>query len=158
VTDVDEAVKKGDKYFAMGCEMEVRRVSGTGAWVDVTVTQPRTGATWNKRHLLPLPADWEKVVPDEQFEWLPDWTIHPGVHWREIVVDQELSQTALARQMGVSTKHLSQILTCAVMPGVEATLSFARATGVSPSLLWRLACDHKLAMAMGKKDLTSDYL
>ena len=156
MTDIE--VKKGDKFFAMGCEAEVYRVSGQGLWVDVKVVQPKTGAKWTKRQPLPLPKNWEPIIKDEQFDWLPDWTIHPGVHWREIVKDQGLSQTELAEQMKISTKHLSQILTCTVMPGVEATLSFARATNTSPSLLWRLACDHKLAMAMGKKDLTSDYL
>jgi plasmid maintenance system antidote protein VapI len=154
----DSAIKKGDRFFSMGCEVMVYRVSAQGEWADVRVQQPKTGASWTQRQPLPFPEGWEPIVQDEQFDWLPNWTIHPGVQWREIVNGQELSQTALAEQMDVSTKHLSQILTCTVMPGVDVTLAFARATNVSPSLLWRLAADHKLALAMGKKDLTSEYL
>jgi len=60
--------------------------------------------------------------------------------------------------MGISEKHLSQILTCTVMPGVDATVSFARVMDVPAAVLWRLTCDHRLALAQGKTDLTSEYL
>lgn len=159
VSDVaqDLAVKKGDRFWGMGCAVEVLRASST--WVDVKVVQPKSGETWNKRMPLPLPEDWEEAeVNLVTHEFDPDWTIHPGVTWRELVDASELSQTQIAEQMGISQKHLSQILTCTVMPGVEATVSFANTLGVSSRTLWRLACDHKLSLALGKRDLTSDYL
>jgi plasmid maintenance system antidote protein VapI len=148
-------VKKGDRFTAMGADVEVLRVSTS--WADIKVTQPH-GASWTKRQPLPFPEDWDQVEHDERFEWTPDWTIHPGVHWREMIQESGISQARLAEQMGVSTKHLSQILTCTVMPGLTATMSFARVMEVSPQLLWRLACDHRLALALGKTDLTRDYL
>jgi plasmid maintenance system antidote protein VapI len=154
MTDTD--VKKGDRFFAMGASVEVKRVSGSGKWADIIVRQPK-GAEWNKRQPLPFPKDWEKVE-QQPFDSTPDYTIHPGVYWREAVDESGMSQVEVAEKVGISTKHLSQILTCTVMPGVDATLSFARAMDLPPSLMWRLASDHRLALAMGKKDLTSDYL
>jgi plasmid maintenance system antidote protein VapI len=152
----DLAVKKGDRFWAMGQDVEVLRASRT--WVDIKVRPPR-GDPWTKRMPLPLPADWERRDPNlKTHEFDPNWTIHPGVTWRELVNESDLSQTWIAEQMGISQKHLSQILTCTVMPGVDATIAFAQTMGVSASLLWRLACDHRLALALGKKDLTSDYL
>jgi hypothetical protein len=153
-------VKKGDRFTAMGADVEVTRVgtnrSGAG-WADIRVTQPH-GASWTKRQALPFPEDWTYVEHDERFVWTPDWTIHPGVHWREMIDESGRSQVDIADEMGVSTKHLSQIVTCTVMPGVAATVAFAKAMDASPWLLWRLACDHRLALALGKNDLTPDYL
>ena len=153
----DLKVKKGDRFWAMGQDVEVLRASRT--WVDIKVRPPRGGDPWTKRQPLPLPEDWERREPNlETHEFDPDWTIHPGVHWRELVNESDLSQTYIAEQMGISQKHLSQILTCTVMPGVDATIAVAQVMGVSASLLWRLACDHRLSLALGKKDLTNDYL
>jgi plasmid maintenance system antidote protein VapI len=152
----DLAVKKGDRFWAMGADVEVLRASST--WADIKVRQPK-GAQWTKRQPLPFPADWERQEPNlKMHEFDPMWTIHPGVTWRELVDESELSQAAIAREMGISQKHLSQILTCTAMPGVEATVAFANVIGAPSGLLWRLACDHRLALALGKKDLTSDYL
>lgn len=151
------SVVKGDRYRAMGAQVEVRRVDKQGRWADVKVTQ-YNGASWTKRQPLPFPAEWKKQPPTSGVAWSPDWTIHPGVHWRELVDNSELSQVMIAERMGVSEKHLSQILTCKVMPGVEATVSFAEVIHAPVDLLWRLACDHRLALALGKTDLTAEYL
>lgn len=152
-------VKKGDRFRAMGAEVEVRRVSGAGTWADITVTQA-SGASWRKRQPLPFPDGWKKQQPVQSaVGWVEfDWTIHPGVTWREAVDEADLSQAEIARQMGISEKHLSQILTCTVMPGVEATVAFSRTMNLPVHLMWNLACNHKLALALGKKDLTADYL
>jgi DNA-binding XRE family transcriptional regulator len=154
---VDLPVKKGDRFWAMGCEATVLRASST--WADVLVKQVRTGEEWKKRQPLPFPADWERLDPDLKLhEFDPQWTIHPGVFWRDLANESGMSQAEIARQMGVSQKHLSQILTCTVMPGVEATVAFANVVGAPVSTLWNMACSHKLALALGKKDVTSDYL
>jgi plasmid maintenance system antidote protein VapI len=149
-------VKKGDRFAAMGAVAEVLRAGAK--WADIEVRQTG-GATWRKRQPLPLPSDWRRLAPRQEVAiWEPQWTIHPGVHWREIIEESGRSQAKVAEEMGVSEKHLSQILTCTVMPGVEATMKFASVMEVSPRLLWRLACDHKLDLALGKTDLTKDYL
>jgi len=153
----DLPIKKGDKYWGMGCEITVLRASKT--WADILVKQVRTGEEWTKRQPLPLPEDWEQLDPDLKLhEFDPQWTIHPGVFWREAVNESEMSQAEIARQMGVSQKHLSQILTCTVTPGVEATVTFAQVLGLPVATMWNLACNYKLALALGKKDVTSDYL
>jgi plasmid maintenance system antidote protein VapI len=153
----DLTIKKGDRFWGMGCAIEVLRASST--WADIKVVQPKNGATWNKRQPLPFPEDWERAEPNlATHEFDPNWTIHPGVMWREAVNESALSQVEIAEQMGISQKHLSQILTCRVMPGVEATISFANILGIPSHVLWRMACDHKHALALGKKDLTAEYL
>lgn len=154
-------VKKGDRFRALGCTIEVVRVSKTKTWADVEVSQ-KSGASWSKRQPMPFPEDWDRLPPNptkvELHIFEPDWTIHPGVHWREIISESGRSQASVAQEMGISQKHLSQILGCHVMPGVQATVKFCQVMEVPVSLMWRLACDHNLALALGKKDLTSEYL
>jgi plasmid maintenance system antidote protein VapI len=75
-----------------------------------------------------------------------------------MIEEADYSQTWVAQHMGISTKHLSQICTGNAMPGVNATIAFAQLMDASPMLLWRLSCDHRLALALGKKDLTSEYV
>jgi len=152
----ETGVKKGDRFSAMGAVAEVLRAGKT--WADIEVRQPG-GASWRKRQPLPFPTNWRRLPPrSEMHNAEPDWTIHPGVHWREIIEESTQTQAQVAEQMGVSEKHLSQILTCTVLPGLSATMKFSVVMGVSPRLLWRLACDYKLDLALGRKDLTSEYL
>jgi hypothetical protein len=151
----DLRVKKGDRYWGMGCSIEVTRASSR--WADIQVVS--RGGSWTKRQPLPFPDDWERREPNlTTHEFDPDWCLHPGVHWREVVDESELNQVQIAEQMGVSQKHLSQILTCTAMPGVEATVAFANTMGVPAQLLWRLACDYKLDLVLGKKDITAEHL
>jgi plasmid maintenance system antidote protein VapI len=143
----------------MGCEVEVTRV-GSG-WADVKVTQYRNGAHWTKRQPLPFPPDWQHLARgDGNGESLEsaDFTVHPGITWRQIIKDSGRTQTEVAVAMGSSAKHLSQIVNCSALPGLETTMAFARAMEVRPEMMWRLVCDHRLALAMGKNDLTGDYL
>jgi plasmid maintenance system antidote protein VapI len=154
VTDL--SVKKGDRFWAMGAEVTVLRASST--WADIQVKQPK-GATWKKRQPLPFPDDWERLEVDLSLhDFDPMWTIHPGVFWREAMDESEMSQAQVAEQMGISQKHLSQILTCKVMPGVEATVGFAHALGLPVRTMWNMASNYRLDLALGKKDVTSDYL
>jgi plasmid maintenance system antidote protein VapI len=156
-------VRKGDRFRALGCTMEVVRVSKTQTWADIVVTQT-SGASWKKRQPMPFPEDWDRLPPhtpraaDAAQEIDLDYTIHPGVHWREIITESGHSQAYVAREMGISQKHLSQILGCHVMPGVHSTVKFSETMDVPVQLMWNLACNHSLALALGKKDLTADYL
>jgi plasmid maintenance system antidote protein VapI len=153
----DLTVKKGDRFRAMGATAEVVRASKS--WADLKVWQPGTGASWNKRQPLPFPDDWTRIPPNlETHQFDPDWTIHPGVFWREVIEESGHSQAFVAREMGTSQKHLSQILSCHVTPGVEATVKFAQTMGVPVHTMWNLCCNYKLDVVLGKKDLTPDYL
>jgi hypothetical protein len=153
VTDL--AVKKGDRFRAMGTDVEVVRASKT--WADIKVK--RGQEEWTKRQPLPFPDNWKRRPPNlKTHEFDPDWCLHPGVHWREMAEESGLSQVEIAEQMKISQKHLSQILNCHVMPGLEPTVEFAQVIGVTPRLLWHLVCDYRLDLALGKKDLTAEHL
>lgn len=73
---------------------------------------------------------------------------HPSELWRWALEESELSQAEVARRMGVSHKHLNQILNGHVGPSATMTVRFARATGTSARLLWGAQADHLLADAI----------
>jgi len=151
-------VRKGDRYRGMGCEVEVTRVGAN--WADLKVTQYR-GAAWTKRQPLPFPDDWQRLTRgDGEGESLEsaDFTVHPGVTWRQIIKDSGRSQMEVAEAMGTSAKHLSQIVNGASLPGLDTVVSFSETMGVSPEMMWRLVCGYRLDLVLGKNDLTEDYL
>src|SRR4051794_25731981 len=130
MTVTDLAVKKGDRFRAMGTLVEVVRASKN--WADIKV-EPENGAEgWTKRQPLPFPANWRRQPPNlETHEFDPDWCLHPGVFWRELIEESGMSQTEIAEKIGVSAKHLSQIVNFHVVPGLQITVLFAQEMGVS---------------------------
>lgn len=61
--------------------------------------------------------------------------VHPGVFWREQLVRAGVTQAWVARQAGISTKHLSQILTRKILPSARTTVKFARVVDADPMML-----------------------
>jgi len=57
------------------------------------------------------------------------------------------TQADVSRAMGVSPKHLNQILQGEALPSAGTTLAFAHAVGASSRLMWQLVSDYKLADA-----------
>ena len=87
---------------------------------------------------------------------MTDWTIHPGVHWAEAIAEDRRTQRGIAEEMRISEKHLSQICNCAALPSAEVTVAFCRVLDLPVELFWTLACNYRLALAVGKADITDE--
>lgn len=79
---------------------------------------------------------------------------HPGHHWQEALNQKTLpvSQAALARRIGISSKHLNQILHGRALPSVKVTIKFATALDVSAARLWRAQADYMFEQAQRELD------
>lgn len=84
----------------------------------------------------------------------PDWTMHPGVHWREMIEHSGLSVTEVAQAIGMSRPFLSNVLAGRALPPAGRTVAFARFFDVQPRFLWQLRVNYELDLALGKKDVT----
>ena len=65
---------------------------------------------------------------------------------------QDRSQASVARELGITEKHLSRVVRGHVLPSAELTVRFARHTGSSIQLLWHTAADYALAQAVRRVD------
>lgn len=64
----------------------------------------------------------------------PDWAVHPGETLAELLEETGWSQAELARQSGLSTKHINLIVRGKASIGVQAALQLERATHVRAEL------------------------
>jgi HTH-type transcriptional regulator / antitoxin HigA len=77
---------------------------------------------------------------------------HPGEYWRYLVEDSGLSQAEVARRLGISAKHINQILRGHTLASVDLTVKFAALMEASPHGLWQLQCSYMLAEALAKEE------
>ena len=87
----------------------------------------------------------------------PNWTLHPGATFNEIIEYSNETAHEVAKQIGVDAwPALAGVLAGTQLPSVELTVAFARWAGVEPRFLWQLRTNYELDLAMGKKDVSGD--
>lgn len=86
-------------------------------------------------------------------EFDPDWTIHPGTAWAEIIDATSVTVGYVAAQLEISRPYLSNILHGRGLPTAELTVRFARWAGIEPRFMWQLVANYRLDLALGKKDV-----
>lgn len=69
---------------------------------------------------------------------------------RQTMTAHRLTVRDVAASTGVSKSRVDQYLHGDPYPATWA-VAFARMVGLSPQLVWRLQCDHQLALAMAKE-------
>lgn len=66
--------------------------------------------------------------------WRPDWTVHPGEILGEELETRGVSQAQLARETGVSPKHINEVIKGHSGIGVEFALTLGEYLGTSAEL------------------------
>lgn len=84
----------------------------------------------------------------------PDWTLHPGTTWREVIEHKGVTQTEAAPQIGISLSLLNNIVCGHRLPTPEVTVQFARWAGVEARFMWQLVANYKLDLALGKTPIS----
>ena len=78
------------------------------------------------------------------YEYTPDYAVHPGEILGERLAAYGMSQTELARRIGMSTKTLSQIVNGKAPVTPETAIQLERALGVSARLWTGLDANYRL--------------
>ena len=73
--------------------------------------------------------------------------VHPGEYLRELLEELELSQSAFARNVGVSTMRISHIVNGKRPVTAEMALLFGKAFGQTPQYWLNLQTDYDLKTA-----------
>lgn len=84
-----------------------------------------------------------------------NWTIHPGVHWREAILNSDMNQRTVANLVGVDRSHLSHILTGKKLPSAELVVKLAQVLDLPVGMMWQLQSNYVLDIALGKPDVTT---
>lgn len=71
-------------------------------------------------------------------EFVPDWSLHPGVLLRGVLEKQDVRQSEVAERTGLSAKHLSQIVNESIGITGDVAVLLENALGV-PALFWTRA-------------------
>lgn len=75
-------------------------------------------------------------------------TRHPGHHWLDLMDDMGTTQADVARAIGVSAKHLNQVVRGHALPSPALTVAFAGHLGVDAMALWHAVADYQLALVV----------
>lgn len=72
---------------------------------------------------------------------------HPGEIWREIIEEAGVTQVWVSTRIGVSPKHLNQVVQGHSLPSVKSTVAFANVMHVSAEKIWLAQALYELGIA-----------
>ena len=75
---------------------------------------------------------------------------HPGPELRKMIEKTGDRQAAVARGVGVTTKHLNRILQGHALPSVTLAIELSRYLDADPHEVWRLVADYQLDQALNE--------
>lgn len=74
--------------------------------------------------------------------------MHPGIIWRDIIKHARVTGTWVAGQMGISEKHLSNILVGRHLPSAAHTVAFAQVMKANARALYLAQADYEIRKAI----------
>jgi addiction module HigA family antidote len=80
----------------------------------------------------------------------PDWCIHPGGTLLEVLTERELTQAEAARSLGISQKHMNQIVKGKVLYSAKLAVQLEALTNVKAEFWMNLKTNYELGLARGK--------
>ncbi len=80
----------------------------------------------------------------QKYLYQPDYSIHPGEYLQEVLSSRNITKRELSERLGISTKHLSQIINKKVLINASISLKLERTLGISASIWNNLNSDYAL--------------
>lgn len=85
------------------------------------------------------------MKPEDSFR--PDWVVHPGETLGELLEERVISQTELANRLGVSHKHVNQIVRGHILYSAELAVALEVALKEPTADFWmRLKVNYELGL------------
>lgn len=84
---------------------------------------------------------------ENRYVYKPNYAVHPGEYIEEVLESRELTQKDLAERIGISTKHLSQIVNKQAPVSSELALQLEHALGVSANIWNNMNATYSLFQA-----------
>ncbi|HPA63272.1 MAG TPA: HigA family addiction module antitoxin [Spirochaetota bacterium] len=87
----------------------------------------------------------------EYYSYKPDYVIHPGEYLEEVLEAREIKKNDLSERIGVSVKHISQIINKQALLTSELSLQLERTLGISANIWNGLSSGYSLFEARQKE-------
>ena len=87
----------------------------------------------------------------EYYSYKPDYVIHPGEYLEEVLEAREIKKNDLSERIGVSVKHISQIINKQALLTSELSLQLERTLGISANIWNGLSSGYSLYEARQKE-------
>lgn len=91
-------------------------------------------------------------MANNRFVFAPDYAIHPGEYLEELLEEKGMSQAELAIRLGISKKHLSNIINGKVPVSVDVANSLERVFRDRPAKYW-LSIQNAFDIITRKKEM-----
>ena len=80
----------------------------------------------------------------KHYVFKPDYAVHPGEYLDEVLESREIKKNDFAARLGISEKHLSQIINKKAAITSDLALQFERTLSVSANIWNNLNADYSL--------------
>jgi HTH-type transcriptional regulator / antitoxin HigA len=87
------------------------------------------------------------MINKKFYAYKPDYAVHPGEYLEEVLASREIKKKELSERLGISTKHLSQIIHKQIMLTSDIAVQLERTLGISASIWNNLNADYSLFYA-----------
>lgn len=87
------------------------------------------------------------MISKEFYAYKPDYAIHPGEYLEEVLESREIKKKELSERLGISVKHLSQIIHKQEMLTAKLAVQLERTLGISANIWNNLNADYSLFYA-----------
>lgn len=115
-------------------------------WAHLTASKPRGGGRTPQRG-----AKASTRAPGVRMASAGGPPQHPGKAWLRMIDECGLSQSEVARRMGVAPVTLNRLVNGRGIPTAKVTVAFARALDVDVRELWDAVSEYELRLAIQQR-------
>ena len=98
------------------------------------------------------------MTSEEQPEFAPDWSVHPGAILRRLLERRGIRQSELAERTGLTPKHINQIVTESIGISGDVAILLERVLNIDAQFWVRADADYQTYVSKQKaQDQVSEY-
>lgn len=84
------------------------------------------------------------MINKQLYFFKPDYVVHPGEYLEEVLKSRKIKKEEFSERLGISVKHLSQIIHKQAMLTSDLIIQLERTLGISANIWSNLNADYSL--------------
>lgn len=91
------------------------------------------------------------MINNTLYPYEPDYAVHPGEYLEEVLEARNIKKNDLAERLGVSEKHISQIINKQALINADLAVKLEKTLGVSANIWSNMSAEYELFIAREKE-------